>query len=109
MFITGVYGLGETIVQGQADPDEFYVHKPTFKKGFRAVLRRSLGKKQLRMVYADASTGETTHKFPVSEADAGRFCVNDTEVLKLAGYAIDIEDHYSAHAGSSDADGHRMG
>ena len=99
VFITGVYGLGETIVQGEADPDEFYVHKPTFKQGFRAVLRRSLGKKQLRMVYADASTGETTHKFPVTEADAGCFCVNDTEVLKLAGYAIDIEEHYSAHAG----------
>ncbi|HTJ89138.1 MAG TPA: phosphoenolpyruvate synthase [Acidocella sp.] len=99
VLITGVYGLGETIVQGQADPDEFYVHKPTFKKGFRAVLRRSLGKKQLRMVYADASTGETTHKFPVTEADAGHFCINDAEVLKLAGYAIDIEDHYSAHAG----------
>jgi pyruvate,water dikinase len=99
VLITGVYGLGETIVQGQADPDEFYVHKPTFKKGFRAVLRRSLGKKQLRMVYADASTGETTHKFPVTEADAECFCISDAEVLKLAGYAIDIEDHYSAHAG----------
>ena len=99
MLITGVYGLGETIVQGQADPDEFYVHKPTFKKGFRAVLRRSLGKKQLRMVYADASTGETTHKFPATEADAECFCISDAEVLKLAGYAIDIEDHYSAHAG----------
>ena len=99
VFITGVYGLGETIVQGQADPDEFYVHKPTFKKGFRAVLRRSLGRKQLRMVYADAGTGETTHSFPVSDADAGRFCIDDAEVLKLSGYAIDIEDHYSAHAG----------
>ncbi len=99
VFITGVYGLGETIVQGQADPDEFYVHKPTFKKGYRAVLRRSLGKKQLRMVYADASTGETTHQFPVTETDAARFCINDTEVLKLAEYAIEVEDHYSEHAG----------
>ena len=71
VFITGVYGLGETIVQGQADPDEFYVHKPTFKKGFRAVLRRSLGKKQLRMVYADASTGETTHQFLVHRSRGG--------------------------------------
>ena len=99
VFITGVYGLGETIVQGHSDPDEFYVHKPTFKKGFRAVLRRSLGKKQMRMIYADAGTGETTHEFPITEADAARFCLNDTEVLKLAEYAIDVEDHYSEHAG----------
>lgn len=99
VFITGVYGLGETIVQGHSSPDEFYVHKATFKQGFRAVLRRTLGKKQMRMVYADANTGETTHEFPVTDADAAGFCINDTEVLKLAGYAIDIEDHYSAHAG----------
>ncbi len=101
VFITGVYGLGETIVQGQSDPDEFYVHKPTFKKGYRAVLSRRLGKKQMRMVYADVRTGETTHEFPVSAEDAGRYCVNDAEVLKLAEYAIDVEDHYSKLAGQT--------
>ncbi len=99
VFITGVYGLGETIVQGQSDPDEFYVHKPTFKLGHRAVLRRSVGKKQMRMVYADAATGESTHEFPVSAHDASRYCISDEEVLKLAEYAIDVENHYSAHAG----------
>ena len=53
VFITGSYGLGENVVQGRVDPDEFYVHKPTFKKGFRAVLRRTLGNKKLSMIYAD--------------------------------------------------------
>jgi len=98
-FVTGVYGLGENIVQGRADPDEFYVHKPTFKKGFRAVLRRSLGKKQVRMVYAQGHTGDSTRNLETSQADRQRFCIDDGEVLKLAGDAIKIEDHYSMKAG----------
>jgi pyruvate, water dikinase len=61
IFITGTYGLGENIVQGKVNPDEFHVRKPTFKQGYRAVLRRSLGQKQLRLVYAaDGHTGSTT-------------------------------------------------
>jgi pyruvate,water dikinase len=99
VFITGVYGLGENIVQGRADPDEFYVHKPTFRKGFRAVLRRSLGKKQVRMVYAEGHTGSSTRNLETSEADRQRFCIDDAEVLLLAGDAIKIEDHYSMKAG----------
>ena len=101
VFITGVYGLGETIVQGQSDPDEFYVHKPTYAQGYRAVLRRNLGRKQMRMVYADAQSGETTHSFAVNEADAARYCISDAEVLQLAGYAIKVEAHYSALAGEA--------
>jgi pyruvate,water dikinase len=99
VFITGVYGLGENIVQGRADPDEFYVHKPTFRQGFRAVLRRSLGRKQLRMVYAPGHTGDTTKNLETSPAERERFCIEEAEVLKLAGDAIRIEDHYSMKAG----------
>ncbi len=99
VFITGVYGLGENIVQGRADPDEFYVHKPTFKKNYRAVLRRSLGGKQLRMVYARGHTGDTTRNVETSADERRRYCLTDAEVLKLAGDAIAVEDHYSAKAG----------
>lgn len=97
VFVTGVYGLGENIVQGTVDPDEFYVHKPTFRQGHRVVLSRSLGGKQMRMVYArgHGRTKNVSVPRPVRE----RFCIDDTDVLKLADYAITIEDHYSAHAG----------
>ena len=97
VFVTGVYGLGENIVQGTVDPDEFDVHKPTFRAGHRAVLSRSLGHKQLRMIYADRGGG--TKNVPVAEAERERFCIADAEVLKLAGDAIRIEDHYSKSAG----------
>ena len=97
VFVTGVYGLGENIVQGTVDPDEFYVHKPTFRAGHRTVLSRLLGSKQLRMIYADRGGG--TKNVPVAEAERERFCIADAEVLKLAGDAITIEDHYSKEAG----------
>jgi pyruvate, water dikinase len=99
VFITGVYGLGENIVQGRADPDEFYVHKPTFRQGFRAVLRRSLGRKQLRMIYAEGHTGATTANVETSTEERRRYCLSDEEVLKLASDAIAVEMHYSAAAG----------
>jgi pyruvate,water dikinase len=97
VFVTGVYGLGENIVQGAVDPDEFYVHKPTFREGHRAVLSRSLGRKQMRMIYAGRRGG--TRNVGVSRRERDRFCLTDEEVLKLAGDAIRIEDHYSANAG----------
>ena len=96
VFVTGVYGLGENIVQGAVDPDEFYVHKPTFRAGKRAVLSRALGGKQLRMVYADHGG---TKNITVPKAERERFCLADAEVLKLAADAIKIEDHYSNIAG----------
>lgn len=99
VFITGIYGLGENIVQGTVDPDEFHVHKPTFKQGYRTVLRRSLGKKQLRLTYAEGHTGSTTQNVQTTEAERARFCIEDSEVLKLADHAIRIEDHYSHRAG----------
>lgn len=98
VFVTGAYGLGENVVQGTVDPDEFYVFKPTFVKGRRAVLRRSLGGKEVRMVYASAAGRETTRNVPTPKEDQRRFCISDDEVLRLADAAIKIEDHYSAKA-----------
>ncbi|HEY6025246.1 MAG TPA: phosphoenolpyruvate synthase [Pseudolabrys sp.] len=99
VFVTGVYGLGENIVQGTVDPDEFYVHKPTFQGGHRAVLSRSLGSKHLRMVYGRRGGGTKNVSVPKSQRE--RFCLTDAEVLKLAGDAIGIENHYSTNAGHS--------
>ncbi len=99
VFITGAYGLGENVVQGVVDPDEFYVHKPTYEAGFRAVLRRKLGRKQVRMVYAQSRGGQTTTNVPTPEEDRQRFCLTDDEVLTLAGYGIEVEKHYGEHAG----------
>jgi pyruvate, water dikinase len=96
VFITGVYGLGENIVQGVVDPDEFYVHKPTFRLGHRAILSRTLGRKHLRMVYA---AGGGTKNVGVKKADRDRFCISDDEVLELAADSIKIEEHYSKAAG----------
>jgi pyruvate,water dikinase len=99
VFITGSYGLGENVVQGKVDPDEFHVHKPTFRQGHRAVLRRVLGRKQLTMVLASGHTGATTRDEPTSPEQQTRYCLTDAEVLTLAGDAIRIEEHYSAASG----------
>jgi pyruvate, water dikinase len=100
VFITGAWGLGENVVQGAVDPDEFYVHKPTFRQGFRQVLRRTLGDKQIRMVYAPGRTREPVVNRPTPKADRARFCLSDADVLELADAAIKIEDHYSRLAGA---------
>lgn len=99
VFITGCYGLGETIVQGKVDPDEFYVHKPTLKQGFRCVLRRRLGGKQIRMIYGKGGGSHSTLVRTVPSAERQRFCISDAEVLSLADIAVRIEEHYSKHAG----------
>ena len=99
VFVTGCYGLGETIVQGQVDPDEFYVHKPTLKQGFRCVLRRRLGGKEIRMVYGKGSGNRATLTRTVPSAEREKFCISDTEVLSLAEMAVRIEAHYSKDAG----------
>jgi pyruvate,water dikinase len=99
VFITGCYGLGETIVQGEVDPDEFYVHKPTLARGFRCVLRRRLGGKQIRMVYGKGGGSHATLTRTVPNAERQRFCISDTEVLSLADMAVRIEAHYSKQAG----------
>ncbi|VTU36345.1 Phosphoenolpyruvate synthase [Variovorax sp. PBS-H4] len=99
VFITGAYGLGENVVQGTVDPDEFYVFKPTLKLGRRAVLRRKLGSKEVRLVYSKAAGREPTCNLPTPPEDRDRFCIDDADVLALADAAVVIEDHYSRHAG----------
>ncbi len=94
VFITAAYGLGENVVQGAVDPDEFYVHKPTFAAGYRAVLRRSLGAKKIKMVYSDGRTREPIRNVATSNSERGRFCISDADVLTLADYALKIENHY---------------
>jgi len=99
VFITGAYGLGENVVQGTVDPDEFYVFKPTLRQGRRTVLRRKLGSKDIRMVYARAAGRETTRNVPTPREDQERFCIDDADVLALADAAIAIEDHYTRKMG----------
>lgn len=98
VFVTGAWGLGESIVQGRVDPDEFYVHKPTFRAGHRCVLRRSMGGKQRRLVYGEGAAGATVYAETPAD-DQVRYCMTDAEVLKLVDYALCIEDHYSRLAG----------
>ncbi|MCE5393727.1 MAG: phosphoenolpyruvate synthase, partial [Acidithiobacillus sp.] len=94
VFITGAYGLGENVVQGAVDPDEFFVHKPTFARGHRAVLRRSLGDKAVKMVFVEGDARQTTRNIPTPKDDRERFCLEDADVLELADAAIKIEQHY---------------
>lgn len=95
VFITGAYGLGETVVQGAVNPDEFYVHKQTLAAGRPAILRRNLGSKALKMIYgADASAGKSVQTVDVAAADRMRFALTDEEVTNLAKQAVIIEQHY---------------
>ena len=95
VFITGAYGLGETVVQGAVNPDEFYVHKQTIAAGRPAILRRNLGSKALKMIYgADASAGKSVQTVDVAPADRMRFALTDEEVTNLAKQAVIIEQHY---------------
>jgi pyruvate, water dikinase len=98
VFVTGSYGLGENVVQGKVDPDEFYVHKPTFSQGYRAVLSRSLGRKQTKLIYAPGRREQSTRNVLTRHSERQRFCITDAEVLELAEHAIRIEEHYSEHA-----------
>jgi pyruvate,water dikinase len=95
VFITGSYGLGENIVQGQVNPDEFYVFKPTFREGYKPIIQKNLGDKETKMIYGQGGSKVLTRNVGVPEADRLRFCLDDEEVLKLAEYGIIIEDHYS--------------
>jgi pyruvate,water dikinase len=99
VFITGAYGLGENIVQGQVNPDEFYVFKPTFRKGYRPIIQKKVGSKEIKMIYGQGGSKILTRNVEVPDADRLRFCINDDEVLKLAEYAIAIEDYYSEKFG----------
>jgi pyruvate, water dikinase len=81
--------------------DEFYVHKPTLSQGFRCVLRRRLGGKQIRMIYGKGGGSHATLTRTVPSAERQRFCISDAEVLSLAEMAVRIEAHYSKHAGTA--------
>ncbi|MBW3567755.1 MAG: phosphoenolpyruvate synthase, partial [Proteobacteria bacterium] len=95
VFITSAYGLGETVVQGAVNPDEFYVYKPSLAAGKEAILRRSMGGKAIQMVYSDeAGHGRSTKTIEVPEADRSRFSLTDAEVQALAKQAVIIEQHY---------------
>jgi pyruvate,water dikinase len=94
VLVTGAYGLGENVVQGAVDPDEFYVHKPTYLAGHRAVLRRLIGDKAVKMILVEGETKNTTRNIPTPKSDRARFCLTDEDVLELAGYACTIEAHY---------------
>jgi pyruvate,water dikinase len=95
VFITSAYGLGELVVQGSVNPDEFYVHKPMLDKGRPAIVRRSLGSKLHKMVFAPSSrAGKSTRVVEVGEEERHRFSLSDAEVLELARYALAIERHY---------------
>lgn len=101
VFITASYGLGENIVQGAVNPDEYYVFKPTFRKGHKAIIRKNLGQKKIKMIYGLGGAKVLTRNVEVPEKDQRRFCLSDGEVLALADYALKIEDHYSKKAGES--------
>jgi pyruvate, water dikinase len=94
VFITASYGLGETVVQGAVNPDEFYVYKPTLKAGKHAILRRNLGGKAIKMVYAPAGSAERVATVEVPKAERARFSLDDNDIVALARQALIIEEHY---------------
>ena len=95
VFITASWGLGENVVQGAVDPDEFYVFKPAFLRGKRAVLRRVLGSKKIKMIYTEGDTRHSTRNVATHRHEQDSFCLSDADVLTLADYAIKVEQHYS--------------
>jgi len=95
VFITGSYGLGETVVQGAVNPDEFYVYKPALRAGKLAIVRRQLGSKTNKMVYSqDPSSGKRVETVAVAPAERQRYCLSDADIMALARQALIIEEHY---------------
>ncbi|MBR8827659.1 MAG: phosphoenolpyruvate synthase [Gomphosphaeria aponina SAG 52.96 = DSM 107014] len=99
-FVTGAYGLGENVVQGAVNPDEFFVFKPTLKQGFRPILEKRLGSKEIKMVY-DLGGGKQVKNVPVPDSERVKYAITDDEVITLAKWACIIEDHYSEVRGSN--------
>jgi pyruvate,water dikinase len=96
VLVTGAWGLGESVVQGRVDPDEFWVHKETLRQGYRPIVRRELGEKRVKLVYGEA---RSVIEARVSREDRPRYVLSDEEILQLSRWAIAIEDHYSKRAG----------
>ena len=95
VFVTSSYGLGETVVQGAVNPDEFYVYKPALRAGKRAILRRNLGAKAIKMIYAEPGSAERVRTVEVAAAERACFSLSDAEVEALARQALIIEQHYA--------------
>jgi pyruvate,water dikinase len=98
VLLTGSYGLGEMVVQGTVNPDEFYVFKPTLKTGYKPILQKKLGTKEVKMVYS-SNTEDPVAIIPVTEDERKQFCISEDDILTLARWTTIIEDHYSAKAG----------
>jgi pyruvate,water dikinase len=96
--INSSYGLGENIVQGSVNPDEYFVFKPTLKSGHKAILQKRLGNKEFKLIY-DAGGGKAVKNIPVAEEDRNCFSISDDDVLTLAKWGCRIEDYYSQRAG----------
>ncbi len=92
VFITGSWGLGENVVQGKVNPDEYYVFKPTLKKGFKSIIGKKLGSKEIKMIYTSGK--ERVKNIETTEEERNSFVLKDDEILKLAEWAMIIEDHY---------------
>ncbi|HEX6863943.1 MAG TPA: phosphoenolpyruvate synthase, partial [Thermoanaerobaculia bacterium] len=101
VLINAAYGLGENVVRGTVNPDEYYVFKPTLAKGFRPILERRLGSKEMKLVYDARGGTQKTRNVPVPEADRRRFALGDDDVLELARWGVAVEEHYSRRAGRS--------
>jgi len=99
VLINSAYGLGENVVQGAVNPDEFYVFKPTLKKGYKPILTKRLGEKKIMMVYSEGGSKSPVKNIPVDKNMRRKFSITDAEILKLAKWAAIIEDHYSKEAG----------
>jgi pyruvate,water dikinase len=97
--VTAAYGLGENVVQGAVNPDEYLVFKPTLQQGYRPVLEKRLGSKEIKMIY-DLGGGKLTKNVPVAEPERGKYAITDDEILTLARWACIIEDHYSTVRGA---------
>ncbi len=94
VFITGAWGLGENVVQGAVNPDEFYVFKPTLKEGKRPIVSKRVGSKEIKMIYDESAGEEPVVNVDTTPAERGMYVVNDDEILQLASWACIIEDHY---------------
>jgi pyruvate,water dikinase len=99
VYITGSYGLGENIVQGVINPDEFYIFKPCLQKNYRPIIQKTLGSKEIKMIYIVEGEG-LTKNVPVSAQERSDFILSDEEIIRLAQWGVKIEDHYSKRAGS---------
>jgi len=96
VFVTSAYGLGETVVQGAVNPDEFYVYKPALRAGKRAIVRKNLGGKAIKMVYAEPGSKERVKTVDVTSAERNKFSLSESDIVELAKQALLIEEHYGA-------------